>query len=199
MRSTDCESCKVKSIWMHPAAAGPFYWHIRWDIGGEIGLICFSCHPNGRSLSRGKALTGLRSRWANSQGSFIGFLLQTLCLMRTVACKQKPDFKKTVGKKSPFANSLSTSIYLERVTVTLAPALRRLIFSESLLKSNFGLEKTSPQRQPAWLFKRLSCSSSNHRRPLAVSRAALAPWLRFHLEVTRCQTAARAPRRWQHN
>lgn len=99
MRSTDCGSCKEKSIWVHPAAAGPFYWHIRWDIGGEIGLICFSCHLNGRSLSRGNALTGLRSRWANSQSSFIGFLSQTLCLMRPADCNQLPEFKKE-GKKS---------------------------------------------------------------------------------------------------
>lgn len=100
MRPTDCGSCKEKSIWVHPAAAGPFYWHIRWDTGGEIGLICFSCHLNGRSLSRGKALTGLRSQWANSQSSFIGFLSQTLCLMRAAACNRLPELKKERKKKS---------------------------------------------------------------------------------------------------
>ena len=80
MYSTDCLAARKNPSRSILRLLG-LYWHIRWDIGGEIGLICFSCHLNGRSLSRGKELTGPRSQWANSQTWFIGFLLQTLCLM----------------------------------------------------------------------------------------------------------------------
>lgn len=80
MHSTDCLAARKNPSRSILRLLG-LYWHIRWDIGGEIGLICFSCHLNGRSLSRGKELTGLWSQWANSQAWFIGFLLQTLRLM----------------------------------------------------------------------------------------------------------------------
>lgn len=208
MRSTDCGSCKEKSIWVHPAAAGPFYWHIRWDIGGEIGLICFSCHLNGRSLSRGKALTGLRSRWANSQSSFIGFLLQTLCLMRPAACNQLPVLKKW-GKKS--SGRLSSH-------VDLSVKGRRCLGSysgEVCIFRNLPIQwvkkKINLILKPLLGSNRLDDISYCYIYPTGTdtathfpfSSAALAscflPWLRFHLEVNRCQAAARAPRRWQRN
>lgn len=206
MRSTDCGSCKEKSIWVHPAAAGLFYWHIRWDIGGEIGLICFSCHLNGRSLSRGKALTGLRSQWANSQSSFIGFLLQTLCLMWLADCNQLPEFKKGEGWGG-VGGGLLAVVFPRRFIWKGSSLLWFLcwggffvieIFWNLLVKWSAVLKQLDD-----FVIFIVQPSAPTLYHPLLVSTVVWAscfpPWLRFHLEVNRCQAAARAPRRWQHN
>jgi hypothetical protein len=90
-------------LWSVLRLLGNLYWHIRRDTAGEIGLICFSCPFNGRSLSGGKALTGLGSRWANTQTRIIGFLFNNT--LPNVAGQVKPP--KLRGSPWNYSSSLA--------------------------------------------------------------------------------------------